>query len=150
VESIFRGAAVYLFILIIVRVSGRRTLSEMTVFDLVLILIIAETTQQALLGDDFSVVNAVLLIITLFTMDIGFSYLKRWSPLVDKLIEGTPTLLVNDGKSDHRALSRARVDEKDVLSAARVQMGLERMDQVKYAILEADGKISIIPREENR
>ena len=65
-ESVFRGAAVYFILLMILRLSGRRSVAQMTPFDLVLLLIIAETTQQALLGDDFSIINAALLIIVLF------------------------------------------------------------------------------------
>lgn len=144
-ESILRGAAVYVIILIIVRLSGKRTMAEVTVFDLVLILIVAETTQQALLGDDFSIVNAALLIITLFTIDIGLSYLKEYWPPAGKVIDGVPTLLVSHGKEDKRALKKARVDKDEILAAARFQMGVERFDQIKYAVLEADGDISIIP-----
>ena len=76
-DSVLRGVVVYLFLLVIVRLSGRRTLAQITAFDFVLLLIVAETTQQALLGDDFSLSNAVVLILTLFTVDIAFSYVKR-------------------------------------------------------------------------
>lgn len=148
-ESVLRGVAVYIIILLIVRLSGKRTMAEVTVFDLVLILIIAETTQQALLGDDFSIVNAALLIITLVTMDIGLSYVKQYLPVASKVMDGTPTLLVSNGKADERALKRARVDKEEILSSARFQMGLERFDQIKYAVLEADGDISIIPVEKS-
>ena len=148
-ESVLRGVAVYIIILLIVRLSGKRTMAEVTVFDLVLILIIAETTQQALLGDDFSIVNAALLIITLVTMDIGMSYVKQYLPVASKVMDGTPTLLVSNGKADERALKRARVDKEEILSSARFQMGLERFDQIKYAVLEADGDISIIPVEKS-
>ena len=148
-ESVLRGVAVYIIILLIVRLSGKRTMAEVTVFDLVLILIIAETTQQALLGEDFSIVNAALLIITLVTMDIGLSYVKQYLPVASKVMDGTPTLLVSNGKADERALKRARVDKEEILSSARFQMGLERFDQIKYAVLEADGDISIIPVEKS-
>lgn len=144
-ESVIRGAAIYLIMLVVIRISGRRTMAEATPFDFVLILIVAETTQQALLGDDFSLTNALVLIVTLFGIDIGLSYVKRWFPWVGKVLDGQPTLLVRDGKIDRRALAKARVDESDILSAARAQHGLERLDQVKHAILETDSGISIIP-----
>jgi uncharacterized membrane protein YcaP (DUF421 family) len=147
-EPILRGAAVYFIILVLMRLSGKRTMAEITVFDLVLVLIIAETTQQAMLGDDFSIINAALLIITLVTIDIGLSYLKEYSPTASKILDGTPVLLVADGKEDKRAMKRARVDREEIMSAARFQMGLERFDQVKHAVLEADGDISIIPRSQ--
>ena len=76
-ESVIRGVAIYLVLLVIIRLSGRRTMAQATPFDFVLLLIVAETTQQALLGDDFSITNAIVLIVTLFLMDIGFSYLTR-------------------------------------------------------------------------
>ena len=147
-EPILRGAAVYFIILVLMRLSGKRTMAEITVFDLVLVLIIAETTQQAMLGDDFSIINAALLIITLVTIDIGLSYLKEYSPTASKILDGTPVLLVADGKEDKRAMKRARVDREEIMSAARFQMGLERFEQVKHAVLEADGDISIIPRSQ--
>lgn len=146
-ESVLRGAAIYIIILVIVRLSGKRTLAEVTVFDLVLILIIAETTQQAMLGDDFSIVNAALLILTLIIIDIALSYLKEYWPAAGKVIDGTPTLLLSHGKEDQKALKKARVDKEEILAAARFQMGLERFDQIKYAVLESDGDISIIPYE---
>lgn len=146
-ETVLRGAAIYFIVLVIIRISGRRALSEMTPFDLVLILIVAETTQQALLGDDFSITNAAILIVTLFTIDIGLSYVKEYWPFAEKMIDGRPTLLVAGGARDERALKRARVATEDLMAAARSQHGLERFDQIKHAVLEADGKISIIPNE---
>ena len=148
-ESVLRGAAIYLIVLVVVRISGRRALSEMTPFDLVLILIIAETTQQALLGDDFSVTNAAILIVTLFTIDIGLSYVKEYWPFADKIIDGRPTLLVANGVKDERAFRRARVGHDDVMVAARLQHGFERFDQIKHAVLETDGQISIIPAKKS-
>lgn len=146
-ESVLRGVAVYLVLLIAIRLSGRRTLAQMTVFDLVLVLIIAETTQQALLGDDYSVTNSVILILTLLGLDIGLSYVKQWWPPAEKLLDGRPTVLVVDGRPLDRALKRARVSEADVLEAARTQQGLQRLDQIRYAVLEVGGGISVIPRE---
>ena len=77
-ESVYRGAAVYFILLVIVRLSGRRLVAEMTAFDLVLILILAETTQQALLGDDFSLTNFVVLAVTLFGIDIALARLQHF------------------------------------------------------------------------
>ena len=144
-ESVLRGVAVYVILLVIVRLSGRRTLAQMTAFDFVLLLIIAETTQQALLGDDFSIANAVLLIVTQFLTDIKLSYVKESMPSSARWIDGTPTVLISLGKLDQRAMRRARVALEEVLDAAREQHGLERLDQIKFAVLEIGGHISIIP-----
>jgi uncharacterized membrane protein YcaP (DUF421 family) len=146
-ESIARGAAVYFILLIALRFSGRRTMAQMTPFDLVLVLMVAETTQQALLGNDYSIVNALILIVTLFAIDIALSYAKRCSKTVDAWLDGKPTLLVANGKLDLEALKNTRISRDDVLEAARQLHGLERLDQVKYAVLEADGDISIIPTD---
>ena len=146
-ETVIRGAVIYLVLLVIVRLSGRRTLAQMTAFDLILILICAETTQQALLADDFSITNAVILIVTLFTLDIGLAYVKQHWPIAEKVLDGVPTILVSDGKPDERALKRSRVDLSDIMQVAREQQGLERLDQIKFAVLEAGGDITIVPRQ---
>jgi uncharacterized membrane protein YcaP (DUF421 family) len=145
-ESIIRGLAIYVLMLAIIRISGRRTMAQATPFDFVLLLIVAETTQQALLGDDFSITNALILILTLFLVDIGLSYVKRWSPFLAKLIDGRPTFLIRDGIVDRRSLKKTRTDTDDIMVAARSQHGLERLEQVKHAILENDSGISVIPR----
>ena len=146
-ETVLRGLVVYFFLLVVMRLSGRRSIAKITPFDFVLLLIIAETTQQALLGDDFSVTNAVVLILTLFITDIALSYVKQWSPGVATLIDGTPTVLISRGKPDGRALERSRVSLEDVLEAAREQHGIERLDRIKFAVLEVGGNISITPAE---
>ena len=145
-DAVARGVAVYLALVVIFRISGQRSLGQVTTFDFVLLLIIAETTQQALLGEDFSVTNALLLIVTLIALDVGLSLLKQRSPRLDRLLEGLPLVIVENGKPISERMAKARVDEEDVLSAARELQGLERMDQIKYAVLERNGGISIIKR----
>lgn len=145
-DSVLRGAAIYVVLLVILRLSGRRTTAQMTPFDFVLLLIVAETTQQALLGDDFSLTNAAILIVTLFSIDIVLSHVKQWLPRVGLLIDGTPTVLICNGQPDERALARSRVSLEDILAAAREQQGLERLDQIKFAILEAGSGISVVPK----
>ena len=144
-DAIYRGAIVYVLLLLIFRLAGRRTLAQMTTFDMVLLLIISESTQNALIGDDFSITNAILVVMTLISLDISLSLLKLSSPWVESLLEGKPTILVEHGRSLTDLMRRARVDEADVLTAAREKHGLERMDQIKYAVLETSGGISIIP-----
>ena len=146
-DAVLRGAAIYLILLVIVRLAGRRTLGEMTAFDFVLLLIIAETTQQALLGEDFSVTNAFLLITTLVGLDILIAWIKNKSPFFERVIDGLPMVLVQDGKPIEDRMRMSRIDESDVMSAARELQGLERMEQIKYAVLEANGAISIVPME---
>lgn len=146
-DSVARGLTIYVVMLIVMRLSGRRSVAQLTPFDFVLLLIVAETTQQALLGDDFSIMNATILIITLFSADIALSYVKQWFPRADALIDGAPTVLIADGEVDMHALKRARVGIDDILVAARQQQGLHRLDQISFAVLETDGAISIVPRK---
>lgn len=148
-DSVVRAAAVFLFLMIVFRLAGRRTLTEMSNFDFVLVLIISEATQNAMIGDDNSLTNAALVILTLITLDIGLSLLRERSPRLSRWLEGVPTVIVVDGKPLMPLMDWARVGVDDVLAAARESQGLERMDQIKYAILERHGKISIIPKSEN-
>ncbi|WP_313243343.1 DUF421 domain-containing protein [Stutzerimonas nitrititolerans] len=145
-DSVLRAAAIYLVVLVVFRLAGRRTLSELTTFDFVLLLIIGEATQQALLGDDFSIVNAMVVIVSLVVFDIALSLLKNKSRWLSKLIDGEPMIIVEHDQVLERRIRKARIDKGDILEAARHSQGLERIDQIKFAILEKDGKISIIPR----
>jgi uncharacterized membrane protein YcaP (DUF421 family) len=145
-EPVLRASAIYVVLMVLFRISGRRSLAEMTSFDLLLLLVISETTQQALLGEDFSVTNAILVMSTMLALDIALSLAKlKWNR-ANKWIEGVPTILVEDGRPLTEVMSRARVREEEILEAARRLRGLERMDEIKYAVLEASGGITIIPK----
>jgi len=145
-DAIIKAFCIYVFLLILLRLAGKRTLGEMTSFDFVLVLIIAETTQQALLGDDFSLTNAMVLIGTLVGLDIVLSLMKRKWPKFDRLVEGVPMIIVEHGKPLWDRMYKARVDESDVLSAARELQGLRTLDEIEYAVLERSGSISIVPK----
>ena len=147
-DSILRGVAVYVFLLLIFRIAGKRTLSNTTTFDLVLLLIISETTQHAMVDDDHSVTNAMLLITTLVGMTILLSVLKERFPKLDLALEGAPLILIDQGKLLRDRMEKCRVDESEILSAARMTQGLVAMDQIQYAILERNGDISIIPKDD--
>jgi len=88
----------------------------------------------------------MLVILTLVGIDIGFSLLKDRSRLFHKIVEGVPLVIVEDGRVLGERMRWARVDIEDVLQAARERQGLERMDQIKYAVLERTGEISVIPK----
>jgi uncharacterized membrane protein YcaP (DUF421 family) len=146
-ESVIRPTLVYLFLLLLLRLTGKRTLAQITSFDFVLLLIISEATQQALIGEDNSMINAMIVVTTLVAINIVMSLLKQRSKWFDRVIDDIPLLIVKDGQPLKEVMYRARVDEDDVLDAARENCGLERMDQIRHAILERDGEISIIPRK---
>jgi uncharacterized membrane protein YcaP (DUF421 family) len=146
-DAVLRALSIYLLLLLLFRVAGRRSLAEMSAFDFVLLLIIGESTQQALLGDDFSVTNAFLVIVTLLSIDVGLSLMKQRSVLAEKLIDGVPTILVDHGRPLQEPIRKARINEDDILQSARERAGLERMDQIKYAVLEVSGGITVIPKD---
>lgn len=145
-ESVLRAVIVYFFLLLIFRISGRRTLAQITDFDLILMLIISEAAQQGLVGENFSLTNAFLVIITLVLLDIFLSLVTVRMPLLTKIVEGVPTVIVEDGKPLRDRMRWARIDDSDVLSAARERHGILRMDEIQYAVLERNGGISIIPK----
>ena len=144
-DAIVRGLMVYLFLLILFRIAGRRTLGNITNFDFVLLLIISEATQNAMIGNDYSVTNGFLVILTLVGLDIVLSFMKQRFPIMERDVDGLPLVLVDKGRPLKELMNRARVDEQDILASAREKHGLERMEQIKYAILETNGLISIIP-----
>lgn len=145
-ETVIRALAIYFFLLLVFRVAGKRSLTHVTTFDFVLLLIIGEATQQALIGNDFSITTAWILIATLVGTDILISVLKQRSPRVDRWIDGVPLVIVDNGQLLHDRMDKSRVDEADILNAARELQGIERLEQIKYAVLERSGTITIIPK----
>ncbi len=148
-DSIVRALVIYVILLLVFRVSGKRSLAQITTFDFVLLLVISEATQQAMLGDDFSMTNATLAIVTLIGVDVALSVVQHRFPGFGKLIDSVPLVLVSDGEMQRAHMDKMRISEEDILEAARDKQGLERMDQVKYAVLERTGAISIVPRQQS-
>ena len=146
-DSVVRGLVVYLFLLLIFRLAGKRTMAQATTFDLALLLIISETTQEAMIDDDHSITNGMLLILTLVGIDIGISLWKQRSKTLEKWVDDVPLILLEDGKPMEERMRKSRVDEADILFAAREHQGLERLEQIKYAVLERSGGITIVPKE---
>ncbi|MBD1552692.1 DUF421 domain-containing protein [Pseudomonas typographi] len=144
-DSVLRAAVMYFVVWVLFKVAGRRSLADLTAFDFVLLLIIGEATQQALLGDDFSVTNAVLIISTLIAMDVVFSYAKQRSPALAKL-DGGPTIVVENGQPLKARMRQARLTEADIMEAARSNQAVVDMADIQYAIIERNGTLSIIPR----
>lgn len=147
-DSVLRAAAIYLAILVLFRLTGKRTLAQITTLDLVLLLIISEASQQALLGDDYSVTTAVIVITTLLVIDRTADYLRWRSRTANRLMEGEPVVLVEDGKPLYDILGRERLNTEDILMAAREKHGLMHMEQIRYAILETSGAISVVAADQ--
>jgi uncharacterized membrane protein YcaP (DUF421 family) len=147
-DSVLRAAAIYFFLFVFFRLAGKRTLSDVTTFDFVLLLIVGEATQQALLGEDFSLTNAFLVILTLIGLDIALSLWQQCWPRLGKLIHGVPLVIVEDGRPFHECITPVRVSEGDVPTAARERQGLARIIQIRYTVLERSGGISMIPKRD--
>ena len=145
-ETVLRALAVYAMLLIMTRISGRRTLSDVTVFDFVLVLLIADTAQSAMVGPDASFTNAIVLIATLILTNVLLSLAKFRANWLDLLIDGAPTVLMRDGELLADAMQRARVTLDDILQSARMQHGLSNLSEISGAVLETSGTISIIPQ----
>ena len=146
-DSILRAAAIYFFLLMIFNVAGKRSLAETNTFDFVVLLIISEATQQAMLGNDPSLTNSLSVIMTLIGLSIIMSVWKYRSSKLENVLTGGPVILVENGELLRERMKMARVDEADILQAARVTQALERMEQIKYAVMEHSGTISVIPKE---
>jgi uncharacterized membrane protein YcaP (DUF421 family) len=146
-EPVIRGALIYLLLLVIFSMAGKRSLSEMDTFDLILLLIISEACQHALVGENYSFTYGLLVIITLVSCEVLMVFLKSRFPGFDKATQGGPLIIVDNGKLLKDRMKKAMVDEEDILSSARESQALKRLDEIKYAILETSGQISIIPKE---
>jgi uncharacterized membrane protein YcaP (DUF421 family) len=146
VNTVIRAACVYALLLIIFRISGKRTLAQITTFDLVLTLIISEAIQQAMVDSDNSFTNAFLLVITLVSLDIALCFVKERSSRVDRVLEGLPVIILEAGQPFAERIRQEGITEAEILTAARDAHGLERMEQIKYAVVEQNGRITVVPR----
>ena len=146
-ESVIRAAAVYVILLALFRLAGNRSIGQITAFDFVLLLIISESIQEAMISNDYSMTNAFLVVVTLIGLDIMLSLWKQRSPRLEKILDGVPVLLMENGKINKHIMSKERVDESDILAAARELQGLERLDQIKHAVVEATGGITVVPKQ---
>jgi uncharacterized membrane protein YcaP (DUF421 family) len=146
VIPVVRAVAVYVFILVLLRVMGKRTLAEVTAFDFIVLLIISETTQQAMTGNDFSVTNAVILVLTLVLLQRGSDWLADRSPRADKLLNDLPVVVVENGRPIEEWMKRNGLTELEILEEARQSQGIGTMEEIRYAVLERNGGISVIPR----
>lgn len=144
---VFRALAIYLILLVVFKIVGRRALLQMTSFDLILLLIISEATQQALLGNDFSVTGATLTIITLVAVDMLFGFIKKQVNGAESVLDGSPVVLLEHGVPLVDKMKMVDVSLDDILVAARQNQGVMEVSKIKYAILERNGHISVIPEE---
>jgi uncharacterized membrane protein YcaP (DUF421 family) len=143
-EIILRAAAVYLAVLLGLRLSGKRELGQMTVFDLVVLLLLANAVQNAMVGPDTSLTGGILAAGVLLILNAGVAYLRLRRRPLRRVLEGSPTLLILHGQVLERNLRRESLD-REVLETALREHGVARVEDVEMAVLEIDGSISVIP-----
>jgi uncharacterized membrane protein YcaP (DUF421 family) len=146
VDTVIRIAFIYFFLMLALRIMGKRELSEMSPFELVTLLMVPEIFSTALAREDFSMTHATVGVATLFTLVFLTSLVTFRFKRVERIVEGEPTVLVHDGRFVEKHLKRERVTPEEVFTEMH-KVGLEDLKQVRWAILEVDGKIAIISAE---
>ena len=145
-DVVLRTAIVYLFLVAALRVSGKREVAQMSVLELVVILVISDAVQNSMVGDNTSIYGGLLAVVTLLTGDFLLRWLSRRSKKVRHVIEGEPRLIVRDGRLLRHAIEEEGLGIDDVRAAVR-EHGLSRIEDVRFAVLETNGTISVIPRD---
>ena len=144
-EKAFRSLVVYLFLLLAFRVTGKRQVGELTPFDLTVLLIISNVVQNAIIGPDDSLGGGLIGAAVIFLANYLVAEITFRSRRVRRLLEAAPTLLVHNGRILHKNLTSERVT-LDELHAAMRRSGVAAVEQVRAAVLEENGGISVIPR----
>jgi uncharacterized membrane protein YcaP (DUF421 family) len=140
-----RSLLVFLSVFLGLRIAGKRELGQMTVFDLVVILLISNAVQNAMVGPDLSVQGGIAAAVTLLALDRAVARLRLHGGVWGRLIEGTPSVLVEDGQLIEPHLRKEKLDRGELEMVIR-EHGVESLEDVKLAVLETDGAISIVPR----
>jgi len=137
----------YLFLVFIVRIVGRRPGKQITPFEFVLVFFMGGLALTAIVGDDASLTNALIEIITVACAHYGVAWLRSKSNRTARLFDGTPLMLLENGNWRSNTLSNMGIQDDDVMATARDQ-GIATLEQIDQAILERNGQISIIQKEE--
>ncbi len=144
-DLVIRAAVAFAFVYLITRVIGRRELSSMQPFDLILLVMIGDLVQQGVTQNDFSVTGAVLVGGTIALLTVAVSYLSFRFPRLRPALDGEPVIVVEDGKPVERNLRRNRITVEELAAAAR-QSQLASIEDVRWGVLETNGQISFIPK----
>ena len=144
---ILRGIAVYWFLLFTLRIIGRRAVNRMTPFELILLFLIGGISIQAIVADDRSLTNALIVVITVGMNHVAVAWLKQKSVGFRIFADGTPVFFVEGGEWHHQRMWRMRLQDQDVMAAAR-DKGIRKIDQIEMAIVERDGSISVFAKDE--
>ena len=143
-EVVVRTAIVYLFLVVVLRISGKREVGQMSILELIVILIISDAVQNSMVGENSTLWGGLVAVLTLLALDFGLKALSSRSRRVRRVVEGEPRLLIRDGRLLDKALREEGVEPEQVRAAVRSQ-GIARVEDVRLAVLEIDGSISVIP-----
>ena len=141
-----RAVVLFSFVFLVTRIIGRRELSSLEPFDLILLIVIGDAIQQGLTQDDYSVTGALIVVGTFAIMQITVSFLSYRFPQVRPALDGEPIVIVQDGTPIEKNLKRERITIEEVMVEVRQQQ-IATIDQVAWAVLETSGKISVIPKQ---
>jgi uncharacterized membrane protein YcaP (DUF421 family) len=144
-DIVIRAVLAFLFVLILTRLIGRRELSSLQPFDLMLLIVIGDLIQQGITQNDLSVTGLILTIGIFGLMTLAASYLGFRFPRVRPILEPEPLILIEDGNVIERNLKKERMTPEELAAEARLQQ-IDALDKVKWAVLESGGQISFIPK----
>jgi uncharacterized membrane protein YcaP (DUF421 family) len=147
-EIVARTFVVYLALLVVLRLAGKRELGQMTPFDLVVLLLISEAVQNALIGGDESLTGGLIAAAMLIGTNYAVAAVRDRIPWLREMVEGSPTVVVSKGRFQRQNMKKEGIDEEEVMMAAR-QQGIADIGKVKLAVLETDGSISVVPDSGN-
>ncbi|WP_425617537.1 DUF421 domain-containing protein [Anatilimnocola sp. NA78] len=147
-EFVIRAAVVFGFMLLLLRISGKRQIGQMTPFDLVLLLVISNAVQNSMNGGDNSITGGLILAATLVAIDAALGWLAFRNRKVEQFLEGRPIILVHGGKIDERALNEAQMTRHDLQAALR-SAGHASAETVRFAVLETTGHVSVIGQDQS-
>ncbi len=144
-DIVLRGVFVFVFLYVLMRMIGRRELSSLEPFDLILLIVLGDAVQQGLTQDDYSLTGAFLAIGTIAIMQVTVSYANFRFPKLRPVLDGEPIVVVQDGKPIEKNLRRERVTIDDLAAAAR-QQNIAKIEDVQWAVMETSGAISFIKK----
>jgi uncharacterized membrane protein YcaP (DUF421 family) len=147
-DIVIRAAVVFLMIFVVTRASGRRELSSLQPFDLILLIVLGDLVQQGVTQSDYSLTGVLLAISTFAVLTVAVSYASYRFPRLRPLLDGEPVIIVQDGELIERNLRRERLTPEEVAEEARQQQ-LATLADVQWAVLESNGKISFIPKKQS-
>jgi uncharacterized membrane protein YcaP (DUF421 family) len=144
-DIVLRAIVIFAFVLILMRVLGRRELSDLQPFDLIILVVIGDLVQQGVTQNDFSMTGAILAVGTIGLLSVATSWFSWRFPRARPILDGLPVVLLEDGKPILGNLKRERITVEELAAQARIQQ-IDALDKIRWAVLETNGKVSFIEK----